>query len=144
MGGAGLKSPNRLASLAGGGSDHRVVPSPRTIENDHRSMIAVSRDFVGEDSWLTSSIIDYVFVRFARRYNGAHFLPASFAAFDLPRARNQVRLRNLAIYDVLGQRVDMSLEKPIIFCWNIRNRHWNLLRIVFKEERELQLFEPMG
>ena len=35
--------------------------------------------------------------------------------------------------------------KPLVFCWNIKNHHWNALRVVFgPREPELELFEPMG
>ena len=41
---------------------------------------------VGGDSWLTSVLIDFVALQFARRYRGAHFLPTNFMAYEVRRA----------------------------------------------------------
>ena len=41
---------------------------------------------VDGDSWLTSTLIDFVAFHFARHYPDVHFLPTNFALVDLPSA----------------------------------------------------------
>jgi hypothetical protein len=102
---------------------------------------AVFGDAVEDETWLTSSFIDIVLAQFAARYRGAHFMPIEFAAFRLARMG---RADMQACTDILGQTIDYSARKPIIFLANVKNLHWNLLRVQHSPVPELQLFEPLG
>ncbi|CAM9367762.1 unnamed protein product, partial [Chrysoparadoxa australica] len=90
----------------------------------------------------TSTFLDLVFAKFARAYQGVHFMPIEFAAFRLPNMHSKADMSNCT--DILGRTIDLSMKKPIIFMANIQNLHWNLLRVQHYPVPELQLFEPMG
>ena len=54
----------------------------------HRLACSIDLQFapVNGDSWLTSTLIDFVAFHFARHYPDVHFLPTNFALVDLPSA----------------------------------------------------------
>lgn len=61
---------------------------------------------VDGDSWLTSTLIDFVAFHFARHYPDVHFLPTNFALVDLPSAvRDPVTLSSFVARDILGRKI---------------------------------------
>ncbi len=101
-------------------------------------------DMEDEKGWLSGALMDYIFCIFARKYKKVIFLPTMFAAHDLHRAHMDNKIDQLELTDVLGNVVDTQQASCIIFCFNVLNRHWNVVQIVLKPNPELQLFEPMG
>jgi hypothetical protein len=95
-----------------------------------------------QESWLSSSLIDLVFTKFARCYPQVHFMPIEFAAFRLRMIKPKEAFP--PFHDILGRSVELAAEKPLVFLSNQQNLHWNLLRVQFNPSRELQLFEPLG
>ncbi|KAG5180341.1 hypothetical protein JKP88DRAFT_223383 [Tribonema minus] len=122
----------------------RLLRSPSSgglVATDGVLRGALYGDSVDDESWLTSSFIDMVLAQFAACYRGAHFMPIEFAAFRLARMG---RADMAACTDILGQTIDYAARKPIIFLANVKNLHWNLLRVQHFPVPELQLFEPLG
>ena len=37
----------------------------------------------GDEAWLSGLFIDFLLAKFSKRYKHVHFLPTSFAAYDL-------------------------------------------------------------
>ena len=101
-------------------------------------------DMDNKKGWLSGALMDYIFCIFARKYKKVVFLPTMFAAHDLHRAHVENRIHLMKLTDVLGNIVDTRQVSRIIFCYNILNRHWNVVQIVLRPIPELQLFEPMG
>jgi hypothetical protein len=100
-----------------------------------------------DQSWLTGSFIDLILCKFAHKYPKVHFMGTEFAALQLRSAHKNLELkRGFVVNDILGKPVNYDCEWPksIVFAVNIKNRHWNLLRVQHWPHRELQLFEPMG
>ena len=93
-----------------------------------------------DESWLSSSLIDLVISTFSKRYTDVYFLPIDFVVMVLTSSDKE--LKNVT--DIIGRKVDFQSHKPIVFICNAQNIHWNMIRIVFSPEPELQLFEPMG
>ena len=162
------------------------------------------------ESWLTSSLIDFILLKFARVYSDVHFMPTEFAHHILkeksfvsdnshksssenaniqssysskignndensmknePLSSKKRRRRGTNNYnklpvsndndfvltDILGNKINCSTSSttenitpkikshmPIVFFVNVKNMHWNLVRIQHWPTKELQLFEPMG
>ncbi|DBA04765.1 TPA: hypothetical protein N0F65_004402 [Lagenidium giganteum] len=97
---------------------------------------------------MTSTLMDLVLWRFATLYPGVHFLSTDFYHVHLASVSRQRGSRSptdYAIHDIRGQRIDYCDDsKPIVFMVNTGLIHWNLFRVQFKPQPQLQLFEPMG
>jgi hypothetical protein len=127
-------------------------PTTSLHENIHDlvALMDIEHAPVGSDSWLTGSLIDYVFTKFARCYPSVHFLSTTFAHFDMPNLARMISsgqhrsVREHVATDVLGRAVSLNSDNSLIFFWNIGNMHWNLFRVTLFPQPELQLFEPMG
>ena len=81
-----------------GRSRRRNAPSSEDIMDKH---LVMSIDLRAEgadasDSWLTGVFIDYIFQRFAHRYEDTVFLPTSFAAVQLPQLYRASRKASVA------------------------------------------------
>lgn len=68
-------------------------------------------------------------------------MPVDFAEFALKKWDG---IGKLDAVDVLGNCIDYTKRRPVVFFTHVRNIHWNLVRIQHTPCRELQLFEPMG
>jgi hypothetical protein len=101
-------------------------------------------DMNDEQGWLSGALMDYVFCTFAKKYHKTVFLPTMFAAHDLQRAHAENKLDQLKLTDVLGNKVNPRKVRHIVFCFNVMNRHWNVVQIILRPYPELQLYEPMG
>ena len=94
-----------------------------------------------DDSWLTSTLIDLVFAKFARCYQNVYFLAIDFSIISLS-SLNRADLFEAT--DILGRKLRYENRQPMVLLYNSKNIHWILIRIQFDPEPELQLFEPMG
>jgi hypothetical protein len=93
---------------------------------------------LGDESWLSSSLIDLAFCSFAKYYTDVYFLPIDFVVL----AMSTKEMKNVT--DIIGRKVDFKSKRPIVFICNAQNIHWNMIRIIFLPQPEVQLFEPMG
>jgi len=92
-----------------------IAPTDSLVDSGLFSAIvslACSMDLAAEPvdgaSWLTSPLIDFVTMHFAREYQDIHFLPCEFLAFDLPRAaRSNESLAHYRPTDLLGNVVQL-------------------------------------
>jgi|EP00945_MAST-04E_sp_MAST-4E-sp1_P005894 hypothetical protein len=147
-------------SVLGGSSNHRVLGRgnseektslPRTparslcgVEGADAVSNLLEFDMNDEHGWLSGAFMDFVFCIFAKKYRKVVFLPTMFAAHDLQRAHVQNKLKTMELTDVLGNTVDPTAAREMIFTFNVMNRHWNVVRLILSPQPELQLFEPMG
>jgi len=109
------------------------------------------------DSWLTGVFIDYIFQRFAHRYEDTVFLPTAFAAVQLPQLYRGIRrgstngprseqvskvdqFRSFEMVDVLGRKISPGIwnrrrqssagYRQILLLHNAGANHWTLIRII--------------
>ena len=103
---------------------------------------ALSIKELKDTSWLSSSLIDLVIARFARFYNTVSFMSIDFVVLSLSTMKkNELEQAT----DIRGEKLNYNNpKKPIVFVYNSRNIHWNLIRVIRYPKPELQLFEPMG
>ncbi|TMW65114.1 hypothetical protein Poli38472_009281 [Pythium oligandrum] len=106
-------------------------------------------DRVNDSNWLTSTFIDLMLWRLASQYHHTHFLPTDFCHFHLPSVfrragKAKVSMSDFDVRDVLGRPIEFADTRPIVFVANVGGIHWNLFRVQFEPQAELQLFEPMG
>lgn len=118
--------------------------SPRSMPREillQRSLSVGMRN-LGDESWLSSSLIDLVISRFASIYKQIHFMSIDFAVLSLSSAdRNELE----QLRDIQGRVVDYQNPKaPIVFFCNANGVHWNLIRVLRHPTPQLQVFEPMG
>ena len=102
---------------------------------------ALSIQELGDDSWLSSSLIDLVISKFSKTYTSCHFMSIDFVVLSLSS-------KNMADYhtitDISGNPINYNEDTPIVFCCNSFDIHWNLVRVVRGANPALELFEPMG
>lgn len=111
----------------------------------HLQSMLCEEDQISEKSWLTSSFIDLMLLKFAMLYPDVYFLPTDFVPLHLDSAlRNEQLGPAFIVKDILGRLVDYSSHRPLVFVTNMGQIHWNLFRLQHVPEPELQLFEPMG
>mmetsp|Transcript_17960 Transcript_17960/g.30050 ORF Transcript_17960/g.30050 Transcript_17960/m.30050 type:complete len:312 (-) Transcript_17960:203-1138(-) len=138
------------------GSDYDVIsPTSPTCDNskssntgsNHISSLttvlkrAISVEELGERSWLSSSVIDLVFSKFAKSYRNVEYLSIDFIMLAL----NQRNNNNFeGVTDILGQTLHYDHSRPIVMLYNNNCIHWTLIRIQYLPEPTIQLFEPMG
>ncbi|CAM9139888.1 unnamed protein product [Ectocarpus fasciculatus] len=103
---------------------------------------ALSIEELNDESWLSSSLIDLVFSRFARCYHFVDFLPVDFAVMLSLPSSNTSELFNAT--DILGRKLRYDSKRPMLLLYNAKNIHWILIKIQMDPEPQLQLFEPMG
>jgi hypothetical protein len=102
---------------------------------------AISVDELSENSWLSSSVIDLVFSKFAKYYKNVEYLSIDFILLAL----NQRNNNNFeGVTDILGQTLHYNHSRPIVLLYNNNSIHWTLIRIQYLPEPSIQLFEPMG
>lgn len=102
---------------------------------------ALSINELEDESWLTSSFIDLVLTKFAKKYNSVRYLSVESVAFSLANKKGDFR----PTHDILNNPINYKDKKtPIVLIFHAQNIHWNLLRVVRYPSPELQLFEPMG
>ena len=103
---------------------------------------ALSIKELKDTSWLSSSLIDLVIARFARFYKTVSFMSIDFVVLSLSTMKKS-ELEQAT--DIRGNKVNYNdPKKPIVFVYNSKNIHWNLIRVIRYPKPELQLFEPMG
>jgi hypothetical protein len=76
------------------------------------------------DSWLTSILIDFVALQFARKYPQVHFLPTNFMAYELKRALANTALGQVYVAkDLLNREVIIESDAipPVVVPFNISN-----------------------
>jgi hypothetical protein len=103
---------------------------------------ALSVEELNDDSWLSSSLIDLCFSRFARSYDSVDFLPVDFAVMLSLPSSNASELFNAT--DILGRKLCYEKKRPMLLLYNAKNIHWILIKVQLTPMPELQLFEPMG
>lgn len=102
---------------------------------------AISVEELDETSWLSSSVIDLVFSKFAKYYRNAEYLSIDFIYLAL----NNYNTNTFeGMTDILGQTLQYNHSRPILLLYNSNNIHWTLIRIQYMPEPSIQLFEPMG
>ena len=103
---------------------------------------ALSIEELNDESWLSSSLIDLVFSRFARCYHSVDFLPVDFAVMLSLPSSSTSELFNAT--DILGRKLRYDSKRPMLLLYNAKNIHWILIKIQLDPQPQLQLFEPMG
>jgi Ulp1 protease family, C-terminal catalytic domain len=99
---------------------------------------ALSIQVLEPSSWLTSTFMNVVLMRFAKEYQHVHFMPVEFILFGASTS-------NCETIDIIGTRMKLDDDSAhIIIVIHSANIHWNLLRIIRSPQPEMQLFEPMG
>ena len=102
---------------------------------------AISVEELSEKSWLSSSVIDLVFSKFAKYYRNVEYLSIDFILLAL----NNHNANNFeGVTDILGQTLRYNHSRPIVLLCNSNSIHWTLIRIQYMPEPSIQLFEPMG
>ena len=139
-----LKEKRRRTMLSPKTYPRPPAPALCGVEGADAISALLEFDMNDEKGWLSGALMDYIFCIFARKYKKCIFLPTMFAAHDLHRAHMENKIDQLELTDVLGNVVDTQQASRIIFCFNVLNRHWNVVQIVLRPKPELQLFEPMG
>lgn len=104
---------------------------------------AMSVDEMSEKSWLSSSVIDLVFSKFAQCYKHVEYLSIDFILLAL-NDHNRKSNNFEGVTNILGQTLEYNPTRPIILLYNSNNIHWTLIRIQHLSEPTIQLFEPMG
>ena len=51
----------------------------------------------------------------------------------------KIKLKTMELTDVLGNTVDPTAAREMIFTFNVMNRHWNVVRLILSPQPELQL-----
>jgi hypothetical protein len=124
--------------------DEYESPLVESASKMSRSVVlqrALSIEELDDNSWLTSTLIDLVFTRFARRYPEVDFLAIDFAMISLSSPNPSDMLEAT---DILGRKLQYDAKRPMIMLYNSKNIHWILMRVQRIPYPELQLFEPMG
>jgi len=135
----GAAMPNEFVSCLNSMSD---LGSPESAEGKVGVPVMLRRCLsireLGDDSWLSSSLIDLAFCSFAKYYSDIYFLPIDFVVL----AMSAKEMKNVT--DIIGRKVDFKSKRPVVFICNSQNIHWNMIRIIFTPTPQVQLFEPMG
>jgi hypothetical protein len=124
--------------------DEYESPLVESASKMSRSIVlqrALSIEELDDNSWLTSTLIDLVFTRFARRYPEVDFLAIDFAMISLTSPNPSDMLEAT---DILGRKLQYDAKRPMVMLYNSKNIHWILMRVQQSPYPELQLFEPMG
>jgi hypothetical protein len=125
--------------------DERTSPLLDSASKMSRTFVlqrALSVEELNDDSWLSSSLIDLCFSRFARSYGPVDFLPVDFAVMLSLPSSNASELFNAT--DILGRKLCYEKKRPMLLLYNAKNIHWILIKVQLNPVPELQLFEPMG
>ena len=101
---------------------------------------AISVEELGEKSWLSSSVIDLVFSKFARCYDNVEYLSMDFILLAL----NDQSSNFEGVTNILGRTLQYNQSRPIVLLYNSNSIHWTLIRIQYLPEPAIELFEPMG
>lgn len=103
---------------------------------------AISVEELSEKSWLSSSVIDLVFSKFAKYYRNVEYLSIDFILLALNNHNTNNNFEGVT--DILGQTLQYNHSRPIVLLCNSNSIHWTLIRIQYMPEPTIQLFEPMG
>jgi len=138
-----VMSPTRTSPSGGGSLLSNTGSSGSNTVSSLTSVLkrAISVEELSENSWLSSSVIDLVFSKFAKYYRNVEYLSIDFILLALNNHNNN---NFEGVTDILGQTLRYNHSRPIVLLCNNNSIHWTLIRIQYLPEPTIQLFEPMG